>query len=123
ADSLCTATALHLRRRAVGEIRAVTFARVNDLHAHASRSVEHALARRDHRLQRRDVVAQRFAEAARLDEVALHVDDDERGAGRLELEFVWLRLDRLLRHRAPRLLIAPVGRSYECRWRCARFLA
>jgi hypothetical protein len=41
-------------------------------------SVEHAPARRDHRLQRRDVVAERLAEAARLDEVALHVDDDER---------------------------------------------
>ena len=34
--------------------------------------------RRDDRLQPRHVVAERVAEAARLDEVALHVDDDER---------------------------------------------
>ena len=55
------------------------FARVDHQHALRARRVEHALARRDDRLQRRDVVAERFAEAAGLDEVALHVDDEERG--------------------------------------------
>ena len=29
--------------------------------------------------EQRDIVAERFAEAARLDEIALHVDDDQRG--------------------------------------------
>ena len=38
----------------------------------------------------RHVVAERFAEAARLDEVALHVDDDQRGGARIELELVRL---------------------------------
>src|SRR5271170_5339367 len=33
---------------------------------------------------RRQIVAERLAEAARLDEVALHVDDDERGMGGIE---------------------------------------
>ena len=34
---------------------------------------------------------QRLAEAARLDEVPLHVDDDESDCARIEFEIVWLR--------------------------------
>ncbi len=36
--------------------------------------------------QQRSVIAEHFAEAARQDEVALHVDDDERRGLRIELE-------------------------------------
>ena len=64
-----------------------------------ARRVEHAPARRDHRLQRRDVVAERLAEAARLDEVALHVDDDERRRFRVELELIRFGVHRLVVHR------------------------
>ena len=42
------------------------------------RSGQHLPAWRDRRLQPRHVVAERRAEAAGLQEVALHVDDDER---------------------------------------------
>ena len=35
-----------------------------------------------------DVVAERLAEAARLEEVALHVDDDQRAVRGIELELV-----------------------------------
>jgi hypothetical protein len=49
---------------------------VNHQHPRAPRGLEHAAARRDHGLQRRHVVAERFAKAARLDEIALHVDDE-----------------------------------------------
>jgi len=41
--------------------------------------VEHGAARRDGRGQPRDVVAERLSEAARLQEVPLHVEDDGRG--------------------------------------------
>ena len=39
---------------------------------------------------RRQIVAERLAEAARLQKVALHVDDDQRGMGGIEVE--WERL-------------------------------
>jgi hypothetical protein len=64
ADALGAASAHDLRRRAIGEVGTVTFARVDHQHARAPRRVEHALARSDDGLQRRDVVAERFAEAA-----------------------------------------------------------
>ena len=44
----------------------------------AARRVEQRAARLDGRAQQRDVVAERLAEAAGLEEVALHVDDHER---------------------------------------------
>jgi hypothetical protein len=44
----------------------------------APRRLEHPSDRLDRRAQQRDVVAEQLAEAARLDEVALHVDDQER---------------------------------------------
>ena len=64
---------------------------MNDHHLASTHRVEHALARRDDRLQGGYVVAERFAESARLDEIALHVDDDQRSGARIEIELVWLR--------------------------------
>ena len=52
--------------------------------------VQHLLERGDDGLQVADVVAERLAEAARLDEVALHVDDHQRGGGGVERERVRL---------------------------------
>jgi hypothetical protein len=53
-----------------------------------------------------DVVAQRFAKAARLDEVALHVDDDQ---GRVrQLEVVRKRGSAWLFERSP-VHVAPSG--------------
>jgi hypothetical protein len=46
---------------------------------------EHPSGRRDRRPQGRHVVAERLTEATRLNEVALEVDADQRGTGRLEL--------------------------------------
>ncbi len=62
----------------------------------ARQAREHAPGGRDGRAQQRDVVAERVAEAARLEEVALHVDDDQRGGGRVEFEGIGLSVD--LRH-------------------------
>ena len=74
--------ALDFVRRRVGEIGPVSFARMNDQHAELARGAEHLPAGRDRGLQARHVVAERFAETARLEEIALHVDDHQRGAPR-----------------------------------------
>ena len=44
-------------------------------------------------LEQRHIVAERFPEAARLEEVALHVDDDECGASEIERYGFGLSLD------------------------------
>ena len=55
-----------------------------------ARGFEHAPGRRDRLAQQRHVVAERLAKSARIDEVALHVDDDERNVFELKNKFVWL---------------------------------
>ena len=52
----------------------------------AARGREHGAQRLDDLRQQRDVVAEQLAEAARQQEVALHVDDHERGGRGVELE-------------------------------------
>src|SRR6202044_4105400 len=64
--------------RRVGEVGAVAFAGVNDQHADAPRGTEHVAAWADGRLQPRDIVAQRSAEPAGFEKIALHVDDHQR---------------------------------------------
>ena len=46
----------------------------------ARAAAEHRLQRLNRGLEQADVVAERLAEAARLEEIALHVDDHERRA-------------------------------------------
>jgi hypothetical protein len=55
---------------------------------------QQALIRLDRPPQLRDVVAEHRAEPPRFQEIALHVDDDERTLGGLERELVRLSLDR-----------------------------
>ena len=85
--------AFDLGFRGVGKIGAMSLAGVDDQHVGCSRSVEHGLAGRDRAAKQRDVVAERLPEAARLEEVALHVDDDQRGARQIERDRLGLRLD------------------------------
>ena len=68
-------------------------ARVDHEEAEAAGGVEHGAARRDGRGQSRDVVAQRFPEAARLQEITLHIDHDERGPIELDLDRTRLAVD------------------------------
>ena len=63
------------------EVGPVRLARVHDRPAARAPGREQRGDRRDRRLQPRHVVAERGAEAAGLDEVALHVDDDQRACG------------------------------------------
>ncbi len=76
----------------------MTLAGVDHQHAGAPRGVEDALAGRDDGLERRDIVAEGFAEAARFDEIALHVDDKKRRRLRFEGKLVRLGRDGFLRH-------------------------
>ena len=101
ADAQRRRAALDLGRRCIRQIRAVALARVDHQHAGRARSAEDGPARADRGLQQRDVVTERFAEPAGLEEIALHVDDDERSA--IELDCNRLRLgDNLSFHHPPR---------------------
>ncbi len=86
ADAQTWRAALDLGRRCVRQIGQVAFARVDDEHAGVARSCEHRTTGRDGALQERDVVAERLAEAAGLQKVALHVDDEQRRARPGELD-------------------------------------
>ena len=84
ADALRRLAAGELGGRRVGQVGAVALAGVDHQDAGGARGVERAGAGADRALEQRDVVAERLAEAAGLEEVALHVDDDERGAAGVE---------------------------------------
>jgi hypothetical protein len=62
----------------------VAFARVDDEQPGLARGGEHLATGRHRRAQARHVVAERGAEATGLQEVALHIDDDD--SGRLEID-------------------------------------
>jgi len=64
-------------------------------HEQAGRApgVEQRLVRVDGGPEQRDVVAQQFAEASRLEKVALHVDDDESGVIEVDHQRAWLGLN------------------------------
>jgi len=64
---------------------------------------EQAAVRLDRPPQLRHVVAEHLAEAARLEEVALHVDDEQGAAPGIERERIGFgrEFDDLIRHRRP----------------------
>ncbi len=70
--------ALDLMRRRVRQIGPMPLAGVNDEEVQAPGRGKHRAARRHRRAQERNIVAERFAEAARLQKIALHVDNDIR---------------------------------------------
>jgi hypothetical protein len=81
ADAPARGAPLHLGAGSVGQVRPVALAGVDHQHARGARPVEQRLAGRDGHAQQADVVAERLPEAARLQEVALHVDHHQRGPG------------------------------------------
>src|SRR5580704_10738995 len=84
ANAVFRISALDLVRRRVGQIRPMAFARVDDQKAKLPRGGEYVPAWRDGGLQPGHVIAERGAEPAGLEEIALHVDDDERRAVKLD---------------------------------------
>ena len=99
ADPVGEMSAGELGGRTVGQVRAVTFAGVDDEHSGGSGGLEDAPRRLNGTSQQRDVVAERLAESTRIDEVALHVDDQQRGGPRVEIKLV--RLSGNARHKSP----------------------
>ena len=82
------AAADFLGRRQIGQVGPVAFARVEDRSPaarHAARSLRFGSIAPT---QLRHVVAEHFAKAARLEKVALHVDDQERAMLGRECELV-----------------------------------
>ncbi len=88
--------AVALGGRAVGKVGPVAFHGVDHRQAGGAEAVDQLLHRRHDRRDAADVVAEARAEAARLGEVALHVDDDQRHRVRLEGKGEGERVD--LRH-------------------------
>ena len=78
--------------RQIAEIGAVSFAGVDDQHACLAPGFEQTAIRLDRAAELRDIVAEHLAETARLEEVALHVDDDQ--CRMRNIEFDSLRLCR-----------------------------
>ncbi len=81
-------------RGAIGQVGPMSFARVDHEQPLVAGPVEQRTARADGALQQRYVVAERLTEAARFEEVALHVDDDQRGAIEVELDGLGFGFDR-----------------------------
>ena len=69
-----------LGRRQVAEVGPVPFARVHDRQAVRPPGGQQAPVRLDRPAQLRHIVAEHLAEAAGLEEIALHVDDQQRAA-------------------------------------------
>ena len=90
ADAPAWLATLDLRRRRVGQVGQVALAGMDDEHLVRARRGQHRCDRFHRARQLRDIVAQRFAEAARLHEITLHVDDQKRGGRPVEID--WRRL-------------------------------
>ena len=76
----------------------MAFAGMDDQEAKVPRGGEHRLTRRDGGLQPRHVIAQRGSKPAGLEEIALHVDDDERCAVELDGQRCRLGFEGHARH-------------------------
>jgi hypothetical protein len=86
--------------RQVAQVWAVALTGVHDEHPELAGRFQHALGGRDGGTKQRDVVPQRLAEATGIDEIALHVDDYQRG--RLQIKIELVRLGLYGRHVSPR---------------------
>jgi hypothetical protein len=88
ADAGAGRAAFDLGGRGVRQVRAMAFAGVDHQHVSGAGGGEHGLAGGDGGGEERDVIAEAFPEAAGLQEIPLHVDDEERAARRGEGEGV-----------------------------------
>ena len=96
ADAGGEIAARSLGRREVGQVGTMAFACVHDHDPGGTACVQDAAGRGDGGAQQGHIVAEGGAETTRLKEVALHVDDHQRGGGGIEREGIWFSVD--LRH-------------------------
>ena len=101
ADAGRAAAADLLGRRQIEQVGPMALARVEHRQAGGAPGLEQRAVRLDRPPQLRHVVAEHFAEAARLEEVALHVDDEQRERRGIEREGIGFgrEFDDLTRHR------------------------
>ena len=92
---------LDFRLRRIGEIGAMPLAGVDDKQPRLACHLKHRLAGRNRAGQQRDIVAERFPEAAGLQKIALHVDDNQRSTREVERDRLRLGPDRCLHTRLP----------------------
>lgn len=59
---------------------------------------QHSSGCRNDGLQGFDLVAQRFAKAARLDKITLHVDDQQCRSGKVQFKIEWLGMIDLFQY-------------------------
>ena len=96
------AAAYFLGRRQIGQIGPMALARVHRRQAGGAPCRQQAPVGLDRAAQLRDVVAEHFAEAARLEKIPLHVDDQQRAMLGLEREGIGFSRDvYCLAHCAP----------------------
>ena len=93
ADAQGRRAALDLGRRRVRQIGQMALAGVHDQHAGLTRRIQHGRDRLHRPRELADVIAERFAKAARLHEIALHVDDEKRGRRPVERDRLRLRCE------------------------------
>jgi hypothetical protein len=72
---------------------------MDDQHAPPARAFQQGADRADGPLQQGYVVPERLAETARFQEVPLHVDDDDGGADRIDVDGFGFGLDGCFAHR------------------------
>src|SRR5262245_18118868 len=84
----------------------MAFARVDDENAARAKRRKHVATRLDSHLEPRHVVAERGAEPAGFEKVALHVDDDEGGMGEVDMGRRRFGFDFDRRHAASPLAVA-----------------
>ena len=75
-------------RREVGKIGSMPLAGMDDEEAGIAPRLEQSAVRFDRAPKLRDVVAKHFAEAARLEKIPLHVDDDEARTRWIEFKLI-----------------------------------
>ena len=80
-------------RRQICQIRSMALSRVYNLQTSRSPRGEQFSIRIYGSAQLGDIVSQHFAKSARLEKIALHVDDEERTVRGLEFEFVRFRIN------------------------------
>ncbi len=93
ADAQGRRTTLDLGRRRVGQVGQMALAGMHDEQSDIAGRVQHRRDRFHRACKLRDIVAQRFAEAAGLHEIALHVDDQQRRGRPVEIDRRGLRGD------------------------------
>ena len=70
------AAARQFRRRAIGQVGAVTLTRMDDQQLRITRRLQHFPARDNCAAHQGDVISQCFAKASRFNKITLHVDHD-----------------------------------------------